>query len=81
MPVAWRISTEGRQLFGALEIVSADHQNKPDVGSSVARQWYDVEGVELTHDGPLCTFDAFLTRYGLTDPALQDLVARIQATE
>jgi len=29
-----------------VEIVSADHQNKADVGSSVARQWYDVDKVD-----------------------------------
>jgi branched-chain amino acid transport system substrate-binding protein len=33
-------------------IVSADHQNKPDVGSSVARQWYDVDGVDAIVDVP-----------------------------
>src|SRR5687767_8045112 len=26
---------------------------------------YDVPGVELTHDGPLCSFDAILKKYGL----------------
>src|SRR5918999_3647234 len=35
-----------------VEIVSADHQNKPDVGSSVARQWYDVDGVDAIADVP-----------------------------
>ena len=35
-----------------VEIVSADHQNKPDVGSTVARQWYDVEGVDVIVDVP-----------------------------
>src|SRR5687768_5599889 len=35
-----------------VEIVSADHQNKPDVGSSVARQWYDVDGVDVIVDVP-----------------------------
>src|SRR3989442_13170674 len=34
---------------------------------------YDVEGVELSHDGPLCSFDAFLQKYALTDPALHEL--------
>ena len=34
---------------------------------------YDVPGVELTHDGPLCSFDAFLKKYDLTDACLQDL--------
>ncbi|HJT62889.1 MAG TPA: ABC transporter substrate-binding protein [Burkholderiales bacterium] len=35
-----------------VEIVSADHQNKPDVGSTIARQWYDVEGVDVIVDVP-----------------------------
>jgi len=29
-----------------IEIVSADHQNKPDIGASIARKWYDTEGVD-----------------------------------
>jgi branched-chain amino acid transport system substrate-binding protein len=33
-------------------IVSADHQNKPDVGSNIARQWYDTEGVDAIADVP-----------------------------
>lgn len=35
-----------------VEVLSADHQNKPDVGSSIARQWIDTEGVELILDIP-----------------------------
>src|SRR5690606_14911073 len=35
-----------------VEIVSADHQNKPDVGSTIARQWYDVDGVDMIVDVP-----------------------------
>src|SRR4051812_47306483 len=35
-----------------VEIVSADHQNKPDVGSAVARQWYDVDKVDVILDVP-----------------------------
>lgn len=35
-----------------VEIVSADHQNKPDVGSSIARKWYDTEGVDMVIDVP-----------------------------
>ena len=34
---------------------------------------YDVPGVELSHVGELCSFDAFLKKYGLTEPALQRL--------
>ncbi|MCI0364274.1 MAG: chromate resistance protein, partial [Phycisphaerales bacterium] len=29
---------------------------------------YDVPGVELTHNGPLCSFDAFIEKYQLSDP-------------
>ena len=35
-----------------VEIVSADHQNKPDVGSNIARQWIDTEGVDVIVDVP-----------------------------
>ncbi|MCO6387530.1 ABC transporter substrate-binding protein [Aliihoeflea sp. 40Bstr573] len=35
-----------------VEIVSADHQNKPDVGSTIARQWYDTENVDVIVDVP-----------------------------
>jgi branched-chain amino acid transport system substrate-binding protein len=30
-----------------IEIISADHQNKPDVGSAIARQWFDTDKVDL----------------------------------
>jgi branched-chain amino acid transport system substrate-binding protein len=36
----------------AVEFVSADHQNKPDVGSTIARQWLDVDGVDVIVDVP-----------------------------
>ena len=35
-----------------VEIISADHQNKPDVGSGIARQWYDVDQVDAIADVP-----------------------------
>jgi branched-chain amino acid transport system substrate-binding protein len=35
-----------------VEILSADHQNKPDVGSSIVRQWYDVDKVDVVVDVP-----------------------------
>ncbi len=35
-----------------VEIVSADHQNKADVGSQVANQWYDVDKVDMIVDVP-----------------------------
>jgi branched-chain amino acid transport system substrate-binding protein len=35
-----------------VEIISADHLNKPDVGSNLARQWYDVDKVDVIVDTP-----------------------------
>ena len=35
-----------------VEYVSADHQNKPDIGSAVARQWYDTDKVDVIVDVP-----------------------------
>ncbi len=35
-----------------VEVVSADHQNKADVGSSLARKWYDTDGVDMIADVP-----------------------------
>src|SRR5690242_2939596 len=35
-----------------VELVSADHQNKPDVGTSIAAQWYDRDNVNMIIDVP-----------------------------
>ena len=35
-----------------VEVIFADHQNKPDVGSQIARKWIDSEGVDLIIDTP-----------------------------
>ncbi|MFO1313484.1 MAG: ABC transporter substrate-binding protein [Burkholderiales bacterium] len=35
-----------------VEFVSADHQNKPDIGSAIARQWYDQDKVDVIVDVP-----------------------------
>ena len=42
---------------------------------------YDVPGVELTHDGPLCSFDAILKKLGLTDPSLLDLAVIVRGAD
>src|ERR1700720_3991441 len=53
--VAARMAVED---FGAekkgmkVEVIFADHQNKPDVGSAIARQWYDVDKVDVIVDVP-----------------------------
>jgi branched-chain amino acid transport system substrate-binding protein len=35
-----------------IEVVFADHQNKPDIGSNIVRQWYDVDKVDMVVDVP-----------------------------
>lgn len=42
---------------------------------------YDVEGVELSHDGPLCSFDALLKRYALDDPSLASLAEIVRGAD
>src|ERR1700709_1059675 len=37
----------GSVLGKKIEMISADHQNKPDLASSIARRWYEVEGVDM----------------------------------
>src|SRR5476651_2503553 len=37
----------GKVLGRSVEILSADHQTKPDVGAAIARKWYDVDGVKM----------------------------------
>ncbi len=54
--VAARLAVEDFQKTSKaglkIEIVSADHQNKADVGSTIARQWYDTDGVDAIADVP-----------------------------
>jgi branched-chain amino acid transport system substrate-binding protein len=42
----------GPVLGQKVQVISADHQNKPDVGANIARQWYDTEGVDVITDVP-----------------------------
>ena len=46
------LSGAGGGLPFAVEVVQADHQNKPDVGVNVVRQWIDRDGVDMVIDVP-----------------------------
>ena len=52
-PTSLACAQQAVEDFGAaargmsVEIVSADHQQKPDVGSAVARRWFDLDGVDM----------------------------------
>jgi hypothetical protein len=57
----------------------------PENVASVARESgavpFDVEGVELSHDGPLCSFDAFLKKFQLEDPSLATLASIVRGAD
>ena len=42
---------------------------------------YDIPGVEMSHVGEKCSFDAFLAKYRLDDPALQQLAAIVRGAD
>jgi hypothetical protein len=42
---------------------------------------FDIEDVELGHDGPLCSFDAVIKKYGLNDPALFELAKIVRGAD
>jgi hypothetical protein len=42
---------------------------------------YDIPDVHFTHDGELCSFDAFLKHYRLEDPALRDLALIVRGAD
>ena len=39
-------SIDGKRI----DVISADHQNKPDIGAAIARRWFDVEHVDVITD-------------------------------
>jgi len=57
----------------------------PDQVKAVAQREdatpFDVPGVELGHRGPECSFDAFIRKYNLTDPALLELAVIVRAAD
>ena len=57
----------------------------PDRVQAVAEETgaipYDVPGVELTHVGEGCSFDSFLTKYRLDDPALHELARIVRGAD
>ncbi len=41
----------GSILGRPIEVIAADHQNKPDIGASIAREWLDQKGVDMIAEG------------------------------
>lgn len=72
--IARFIDAEAEFLFAAPEAVRRLAQESGAIP-------FDVEGVELSHDGPLCSFDALLRTYALTDPALHELAVIVRGAD
>lgn len=51
------------------------------VASETGATPYDIPGVEMSHVGQLCSFDAFLKKYQLTEPALVQLAEIIRGAD
>jgi branched-chain amino acid transport system substrate-binding protein len=53
--LAAQMAAEDSGLTGKgwkIDVISGDHQNKPDIGTAIARQWFDVEKVDVIVDVP-----------------------------
>jgi len=73
--IARFIDAHAEFLFVAPEQVLAESQRQDAIP-------FDVEGVELSHDGPLCSFDAFLAKYSLGgDSALQRIATIVRGAD
>ena len=51
------------------------------VAQSTGATPYDIPGVEMSHVGDLCSFDAFLAKYRLDEPALQQLATIVRGAD
>ncbi len=61
-----------------LYVPSADVLNVAEQTGAIP---YDIPNVEFSHVGDLCSFDAFLKKYELTEPALQQLAAIVRGAD
>lgn len=68
------VDKDAQFLFVPTDQVAAVAQREPATP-------FDVPGVELTHDGPLCSFDAILKKYKLNEPALNELATIVRGAD
>ncbi len=74
----WLIS---RFIDGEAEFLFAPPADVSRLARETGAVPYDIEGVELTHVGPLCSFDALLSKYGLSAPALDALAVIVRGAD
>ncbi|EKF40952.1 ABC transporter substrate-binding protein [Nitratireductor indicus] len=70
----------GKVLDKPIEVITADHQNKPDIASNIARQWYDTEQVDAIME--LTTSSVALAVQGISKEKKKiDIVTGAATTE
>lgn len=75
---AWLI---GRFVDREAEILFSPSRLVMEEARSTGATPFDVPGVELGHSGPLCSFDAILSKYGLDDPALKRIAHIVRGAD
>ncbi len=63
------------------EFLYVPAQEVLEVAAATGAIPYDIPDVELSHVGELCSFDAFLKKYALNTPALQQLAAIVRGAD
>jgi hypothetical protein len=71
----------GRFIDRAPEFLFVPSKDVLRVAEETAAIPYDVPGVELSHMGARCSFDAFLDKYALTEPALAQLAIIVRGAD
>ena len=74
----WLIS---RFIDPAAEFLYVPAANVLKVAAETGATPYDIPGVEMTHVGELCSFDAFLSKHALVEPALQQLATIVRGAD
>jgi hypothetical protein len=74
----WLIS---RYIDSEAEFVFAPADQVLSLAAATGATPFDVEGAELSHDGPHCSFDALLRKYALTEPALAELAISVRGAD
>jgi hypothetical protein len=70
-----------RFVDSAAEFMFVPTEKVREVAAEAGAIPFDIPDVELSHDGPLCSFDAFLKKYRLDDPALGDLAVIVRGAD
>jgi len=65
----------------AAEFLFVPNDQIPEVVRRENAIAYDAAGVELTHHGDKCSFDAIIEKYGITDPAVLELAKIVRAAD